>query len=130
MNQVMINKEFVLEYLNAMSGKEKTPEICNYYITDQALIEHILFFDGAFPKYEILADEMTAEGNRVVVRARLTGRHEGQFGDIMPSYRSIDLPFVVTYTIENRKIISHWLVADQMALMEQLGVEKTVASQH
>ena len=67
---------------------------------------------------------------RVVVRARLTGRHEGQFGDIMPSYRSIDLPFVVTYTIENRKIISHWLVADQMALMEQLGVEKAVASQH
>jgi predicted ester cyclase len=126
MNQAMKNKEFVLEYLNAMSGKDKTLEVCNHYITDQALIEHILFFDGAFPKYEILGDEMTAEGNRVVVRARLIGRHEGQFGDIMPSYRSIDLPFVVTYTIENRKIVSHWLVADQMALMEQLGVEKTV----
>ena len=123
MNQAMKNKEFVLEYLNALSGKEKTLEVCNHYISDQELIEHILFFDGAFPKYELVADEMTAEGNRVVLRARLIGKHEGQFGDIMPSYRSIDLPFVVTYTIENRKIISHWLVADQMALMEQLGVE-------
>ena len=124
MNQAMKNKEFVLEYVNSISGKDKTLETCQYYITDQALIEHILFFDGAFPKYEILMDEMTAEGNRVVVRARLTGKHEGQFGDIMPSYKSIDLPFVVTYTIENRKIISHWLVADQMILMEQLGVER------
>jgi predicted ester cyclase len=127
MNQAMKNKEFVLEYLNAMSGKDKTLEVCKHYITDQGLIDHILFFDGAFPKYEILADEMTAEGNRVVIRARLIGKHEGQFGDIMPSYRTIDLPFVVTYTIENRKIVSHWLVADQMALMEQLGVETTAA---
>ncbi len=126
MNQAMNNKAFVLEYLNAISGKEKTLEVCAHYITDQALTEHILFFDAAFPKYEILADEMTAEGNRVVVRARLIGKHEGQFGDIMPSYRTIDLPFVVTYTIENRKIVSHWLVADQMALMEQLGVEAAV----
>ena len=127
MNEAINNKAFILEYLNAISGKDKTSDILAHYITDQALIEHIIFFDGAFPKYEILVDEMTAEGNRVVVRARIIGKHEGQFGDIMPSNRKIDLPFVVTYTIENRKIISHWLVADQMALMEQLGVEQTLA---
>jgi predicted ester cyclase len=34
---------------------------------------------------------------------------------------------VVTYTIENRKIVSHWLVADQMALLEQLGIAEAVA---
>jgi predicted ester cyclase len=128
MNESMKNKEFVLEYLNAISGKEKTNEILNHYITDQGLIDHIIFFDGAFPKYEIMADEMTAEGNRVVVRARLVGKHEGIFGDIMPSYRSVDFPFVVSYTIENRKIVSHWLVADQVALMEQLGVESQAAA--
>jgi predicted ester cyclase len=128
MNQAMKNKEFVLEYLNALSGKDKPREILEHYITDQALIEHIMFFDGAFPKYELIPDEMTAEGDRVVVRARLIGKHEGQFGDIIPSYRSIDLPFVVTYTIENRKIVSHWLVADQMALLEQLGVESQAAA--
>ena len=127
MNQAMKNKEFVLEYLNALSGKDKTYEMCAHYITDQALIEHILFFDSAFPKYELVAEEMTSEGNRIVVRARMIGKHEGVFGGIQPSYRKIDLPLVVTYTIENRKIISHWLVADQMALMEQLGVERATA---
>lgn len=128
MNQTLKNKEFILEYLNALSGKDKPREILAHYITDQELIEHIVFFDGAFPKYELTTDELIAEGNRVVLRTRMIGKHEGVFGDIMPSYRSVDFPFVITYTIENRKIVSHWLVADQMALMEQLGIEETVAT--
>lgn len=130
MNQAKENKAFVLEYLNVLSGHEKTREIMAPYITDQELIEHIIFFDGAFPKYEMVADEMISEGNKIMVRARLIGKHEGVFGDIMPSYRTVNFPFVVTYVIENRKIVSHWLVADQMVLMEQLGVEQAVTSGH
>jgi hypothetical protein len=33
MNQAMKNKEFVLEYLNALSGKDKPREILEHYIT-------------------------------------------------------------------------------------------------
>ena len=128
MNQAMKNKEFVIEYLNAISGKVKTKEMMAHYITDEGLIEHIIFFDGAFPKYEMVADEMISEGNQIIVRARLIGKHEGVFGDIMPSYQSVNFPFVVSYIIENRKIVSHWLVADQMVLMEQLGIEQAVAA--
>ena len=86
------------------------------------MIEHIIFFDTVFPNYEIFADEMTAEGNRVVVRARLKGRHEGEFNGIPATYRHVDFPFVVSYEIENNIIVDHWLIADQMALMEQLGI--------
>lgn len=128
MNQAQENKAFVLEYLDALSGKDKTRDSLAHYVTDEGLIEHIIFFDGAFPKYEITADELTAEGNRVVLRSHLIGTHTGVFGDIEPSYRSVNFPFVVTYTIENRKIVSHWLVADQMVLMEQLGIEQAVAA--
>jgi hypothetical protein len=128
MNQAMKNKEFVIEYLNALSGVLKPREIIEHYVSDHELIEHIIFFDGAFPKYELTIDEMIAEGNQVVLRTHLIGKHEGVFGDIMPSYRSVNFPFVIGYTIENRKIVSHWLVADQMALMEQLGIESAVAA--
>ncbi len=128
MNQAMKNKEFVIEYLNVLSGKDKTPEILAQYTTDQELIGHIIFFDSAFPKYEMIADEMISEGNQIIVRARMIGKHEGVFGDIPPSHRSMDFPFVVSYIIENNKIVSHWLVADQMLLMQQLGVEPAVAA--
>jgi predicted ester cyclase len=99
------------------------------YMTDTELAEHIAFFDSVFPKYEIFAEEMTAEGNKVVVRARMKGKHEGDFNGITPTYRIVDFPFVISYEIENGKIIQHWLVADQMALMEQLGVNRVPQEQ-
>lgn len=122
MEQSRQNKEFIIRYFNAMSGVEKTRELMDQYITDDELIGHILFFETAFPLYDIFADEITAEGNRVVVRARLKGYHAGEFNGILPTYRNVDFPFVISYTIENGKIVHHWLIADQTILMEQLGI--------
>jgi len=122
MEQHKQNKEFIVRYFNALSGVPKTRELLEKYITDEELIGHIAFFEAAFPGYEVFADEMTAEGNRVVVRARLKGCHEGEFNGMLPTHRNVDIPFVVSYEIENGKIAHHWLIADQMALMEQLGV--------
>ena len=118
------NKEFVIRYINAISGVLKTRELMEEYIADEELIGHIAFFDTVFPKYEMFMDEITAEGNRVVVRARAKGVHEGDFNGIQPTHRNVEFPFVVSYEIENGKIVHHWLIADQVAVMEQLGVMK------
>ena len=122
MNLVKKNKEFIIGYLNAVSGVIKTRELLEQYITDQGLIEHILFFDSVFPRYDGLIDEITGEGNRVIVRARMKGKHEGELNGIPPTHKEVEFPFVVGYEIEKNKIISHWLIADQMMLLEQLGV--------
>jgi predicted ester cyclase len=122
MEQHKQNKEFIIRYFNAVSGFFKTRELLEQYTTDEELIGHIAFFDTVFPQYEIFADEMTAEGNRVVVRARIKGVHEGELNGILPTHRNVEFSFVVSYDIENGKIAHHWLIADQMALMEQLGV--------
>jgi predicted ester cyclase len=122
MEQNKANKEFIIWYINALSGVVKTRQLQETFISDEELINHIIFFDTVFPKYEMFADEITAEGNRVVVRARLKGRHEGELNGIKPTYRKVEFPFVISYEIENEKIVHHWLIADQMVLMEQLGV--------
>jgi len=122
MEQQKKNKEFVIRYLNALSGVTKTREIMEEYLSDEELINHIIFFDSVFPKYEMFADEITAEGNRVVVRARLKGCHKGELNGIMPTNRNVEFPFFISYDIEKEKIVHHWLIADQMMLMEQLGV--------
>lgn len=121
MEQNKANKEFIIRYINALSGVVKTRQLQETFISDEELINHIIFFDTVFPKYEMFADEITAEGNRVVVRARLKGRHEGELNGIKPTYRKVEFPFVISYEIENEKIVHHWLIADQMVLMEQLG---------
>lgn len=116
------NKEFIIEYFNALSGKNKTRELLSQYVEDQGLIEHIIFFDAVFPKYELFADEITAEANRVVVRARMQGIHEGDLNGILPTHKKVEFPFAIGYEVDNNKIIHHWLIADQAIFMEQLGL--------
>lgn len=123
MNQAMTNKEFILRYYNTVSGVIKTPEMLRQFTDDPVLIDTITFFDGAFPRYEMTAEEMTSEGNRVVVRARMKGRHEGEWEGILPTYKEVNFPVIVSYEIVNDKIATHWLVADPTILMEQLGVD-------
>jgi predicted ester cyclase len=56
------------------------------------------------------------------VQARIKGIHAGNLGGIPPTYKTVEFPFVIRYEIENEKIVSHWMIADQMLLMQQLGV--------
>ena len=122
MDQQKQNKEFIIRYFNAISGVAKTRELLEEYITDEELIKHIVFFDTVFPLYELFGDEIIAEGNKVVVRARFRGCHKGELNGILPTHRMVDFPAVISYEIENGKIVHHWIIADQMMLMEQLGV--------
>lgn len=122
MTQSKNRKEFIIHYVNAISGEVKTREVCEKYMTDESLIEHILFFDTVFPRYEMLIDELTGDGSRVILRGRIKGKHEGPFNGIPPTKKDILVPFVIGYEIENNMIVSHWLLADQVLLMEQLGV--------
>lgn len=117
------NKAFVLRYFNAISGVLKTPEILAEFTTDQKLIDHIYFIDAILPKYQLFADEMMAEGEKVIVRARTIGNHCGEYDGIPPTFKDVEIPFVISYTIKNGKISDHWLIADQMALMQQIGVK-------
>lgn len=128
MDQQRKNKEFLINYFNAVSGVAKTRELLEKYISDEALIGHIEFFETAFPDYNIVADEITAEGNRVVVKARITGTHLGDMGGISATYKQVNFPLIVGYEIESDMIISHWMLADQMSLMEQLGLIPATAA--
>lgn len=118
------NKQFVLDYFNAISGVKKTEELIDRYMNDDELKNHIIFFDTIFPNYELMADEVTAEGNRVIVLARLRGKHEGEMNGIPPTNKMVDFPFAIGYILDDGKIVDHWMIADQLALMEQLGVNQ------
>ena len=122
MDNLKKNREFIIKYFNAISGVEKTRQLCEQFTNDEKLIEHIHFFDGAFPKYELFIEEMITEGNKVMVQGRATGIHEKELNGIPPTGKKMDLPFVIRYTLQNGKITDHWLIAGQMILMEQLGV--------
>ncbi|MEO7311236.1 MAG: ester cyclase [Chitinophagaceae bacterium] len=130
MEQHAKNKEFILNYLNELRGVAKTRPFLEKFMADEVLIGHIEFFEKAFPFYDVIADEMTAECNRVILKARVMGTHTGDLGGIPPTFKEVNFPFAISYEIENNMIVNHWMIADQMSLMEQLGVVQGAEAAH
>ncbi|MFN8288810.1 MAG: ester cyclase [Chitinophagaceae bacterium] len=131
MDQAQKNKEFIINYFNEVAGGvPKTRALMEKFTTDETLIAHVEFFEKAFPCYSLLVEEITADGNRVIVRARSVATHLGYLGEIPPTGKEVDFTFVVCYVIENNMIVNHWMIADQMALMQQLGVVPSAEPAH
>jgi predicted ester cyclase len=121
------NKALVRSYLEAISGKDKPPELQDQYIadSDEELKEHIVFFEASFPRYALPIDDMIAEGDKVAAHLRFEGAHNGELLGIAPTGKDVSVPFIITYRLAEGKIAQHWMSFDRMALMEQLGVAPT-----
>ncbi len=121
------NKVLISRYFDAISGKDKPAAVQDRYIadSDQELKDHIIFFEASFPHYELIADDMIAEGDKVAVLARFRGAHKGDLLGIAPTGKEVDVPFAITYRLAGDMITQHWMSFDRMALMEQLGVAPT-----
>lgn len=117
------NKALITEYLEAISGKEKPAELQDEYIadSDQELKDHIMMFEAGFPLYELIAEDMIAEGDEVAVRATFRGVHEGEFFGVPATGNEVEISLIIIYRIEDGMIAEHWMQADVMGLMQQLG---------
>jgi len=74
--------------------------------------------------YELIGDDLIKEGGKVAVRATFHGVHQGDLMGIAPTGKEVSISLRLIYEIDNDKIANHWMVADQFALMQQLGVVK------
>ena len=129
MEQIKQNKEFIIRYYNAISGVLKTKELLSEFIVEDNLMNLIAVMDGIFPAYELFLDEMMGEDNKVMVRATFKGIHKGEFKGVAPTNKKVEFPFVITYEIENGKIIHHWTIADQQGILDQLENKKEPAGE-
>ena len=120
MSDLTANKELIEQYLNALSGKAKPRELVAWYVADPALIRHIEEVEQAFPEYRLEMDQMVAEGDWVVLRARFAGVHRGEFAGIAPTGRKVEAGAVIFYRIQGQRIVEHHLQFDVAALMAQL----------
>ncbi len=125
------NKALIARYFAALSGKDKPRSVIDQYVSDEddLLKQHIAMYEAAFARYELIADEMVAEGDKVAVQARMVATHTGDLMGIPATGRKVDVPIALTYWIANGKIVRHWILADAMTLMQQLGALPTPSGQ-
>lgn len=114
------SRRFIQEYFADFS-KNPSQETINKYIEDPHLIEHIKFFQEGLPGYKIQMEDMIAEGNKVTVRGKVHGQHNGTLFGIPATGRTVNIDLIIIYELENNKIVNHWMQADSAALMQQIG---------
>jgi len=122
------NKALINRYVAALSGKDKPAETVAQYVADDELKQHVAAFETAFPRYQLIADDLIAEGDRVAVRATVRGQHKGEFMGAPPTGKPVSLPLIIIYRVAKGKIVQHWLSVDRLALMEQLGLASAAGS--
>ena len=128
MNSTSDNKQFVAQYLQALSGNVKTSQLVARFVSDPALAEHIHQAEAGFPSYEVVVDEMIAERDLVAVRGTFRGVHRGAFAGIDATGRQVSAGLMITYRVKDDRIVEHWMQFDGAALMAQLSQAQTIAS--
>lgn len=80
----------------------------------------------AFPDQHYELEEMVAEGDRLAVRWRMTGTHEGVLAGptmtIPPTGKRLDMRGMSMYRIEDGMAEEIWESFDMMDFLRQLGV--------
>jgi predicted ester cyclase len=117
---VQDNKLLIRRYLDAFNRDWQAAT--NEYVADKTLAGHISAMQAAFPNYHLEADEMIAEGDQVAVRGKMLGTHNGHLMGIPPTGKQVSVPLIIIYRVAGGKIVSHHMNADQLGLMQQLGV--------
>ena len=85
--------------------------------------ELFAMFRAAFPDVRWEPEDVLAAGDKLTVRARVTGTNDGEFMGMAPTGKrvSVQLIDIVRIGVDGR-IAEQWGVFDMFALMHQLGV--------
>jgi hypothetical protein len=75
----------------------------------------------AFPDLRVTAEDVIAEGDRVVVRNSVTGTHQGEYMGVPPTGRSVTYDEIFIARFSDGRIAETWGVVDVLSQMRQLG---------
>jgi steroid delta-isomerase-like uncharacterized protein len=82
----------------------------------------VTMFRSAFPDLQASVEDILQDGDKLVVRARMSGTHKGEFMGMPPTDNKFDIQAIDIVEFRDDKVIAHWGVIDAAAMMGQLGV--------
>jgi len=78
-------------------------------------------YRAAFPDFQYTVDDVIAEGDKVVVRLTARGTQTGEFAGLPASGKQATWSEIHITDMADGKIVEHWVVQDQLGMMQQLG---------
>ena len=74
------------------------------------------------PDMALPIEDVVAEGDKVLVRLRVTGSHGGVLMGAPATGRPIDIPVMDLFAIRDGRLVEHWALLDNLGLLRQIGV--------
>jgi steroid delta-isomerase-like uncharacterized protein len=87
----------------------------------EGIKQFFAMFRSAFPDLHIDVHEMLVDGDLVCARAVVTGTHQGELMGMPPTGRRMEMQMIDIVRVRGGQAAEHWGVADNMAMMQQLG---------
>lgn len=130
------NKALVRRWYDEVLNKKNSAaisEFCAPNLVDHSLppglpggIEGTKQFIGmyvtAFPDLHLTVEDMITEGDKVASRLSISGTQQGAFMGIPPTGKHMTSTGIDIIRIADGKFVEHWLEADNLGLLQQLGV--------
>jgi predicted ester cyclase len=88
----------------------------------RAVKETIRLLHEAFAGFRVACSDVIAEGGKVAVRARVSGRHVGEFHGLPPTGHEWSVQQIHIVRLVGGKLIEHWASRDDLGALRQLGV--------
>src|SRR5262245_41376799 len=74
-----------------------------------------------FPDLGVDIEDIFGVGDKVAVRLRLHGTHDGPFEGIPPTHRKVSFTSIEMYRVAGDRIAEEWVSPDMMGLVRQLS---------
>jgi steroid delta-isomerase-like uncharacterized protein len=103
------------DYVNHSPGMPGQPE------GPEGVKAVIRMFRAGMPDLRVIIEDMIAEGDKVVIRYRIEGTHEGELFGVPPTGRRVSIESITVERVSGGKIREHWRVTDTLDMMQQLG---------
>lgn len=81
----------------------------------------LTWLHSVFPDFHLTYEDMVAEGDKVWVRSRGYGTHQGEYHGIAPTGKQVMLLGLRTYRIAGGKVVEHWGLSNELSVLQQLG---------
>jgi predicted ester cyclase len=88
----------------------------------EGLKETITWLRGLWGPMRADIEDMICEGNKVVARVTMHGRHVGEFLGRQPTGKEFAAKQIHIWRLEDGKVIEHWSVGDDLGQALQLGL--------
>jgi predicted ester cyclase len=76
----------------------------------------------AFPDLHYEVQDVVAEGDRVVRRAKASGTMKGEFQGMPPTGKKATWDEIHIVRLRDGKIVEHWASVDRLGMLQQLGL--------